>query len=203
MLWIKDCRHFQNWNKSGSCTLIWKAHNLNMIILLLWMSYWPSYSLQQILVYFSKLITTTIVYFAFCDVRYAVNWTSVDFHEEHHIFTVNLYHIRLFSPYYLAAVWFDLISCGICGVYSEYGCTCDCHVDSLVCISWPAGSSLQMLCRKSWWLHVDSMAGHTLAATMWVPKYYSSTYVCWLNCRSLYIYTHTYNKVVPPHLKEA
>jgi hypothetical protein len=31
MLWIKDCRHFQNWNKCGSCTLIWKAHNLNMI----------------------------------------------------------------------------------------------------------------------------------------------------------------------------
>jgi hypothetical protein len=111
MLWIKDCRHFQNWNKSGSCTLIWKARNLNMIILLLWMSYSPSYSLHQIEVCFSKLITMTIMYFAFCNVRYTVYWTSVEFHEEHHICTVNLTYILHQTLYTIALgcclIWYD------------------------------------------------------------------------------------------------
>jgi len=137
------------------------------------------------------------MYFAFCDVRYTVYWTSVDFCWEHHICTVNLTYIlykTLFTiPLGCCLIWFD----NLWNMWSVFKTRMyrRCDVDSLVCISWPAGSSLQMLCRKSWWLHVDSMAGHTLAATLWVFKYYSSTCVCWLNCRSLYIYTHTHIKL--------
>ena len=74
--------------RNGSCSLILGTHNLNVNILLVWMSPQPPYFVWKMQVSFSELITTTLKY-SLCGVKYTLYWILVKIYGEHHICIVN------------------------------------------------------------------------------------------------------------------